>query len=216
MSSVTIHASGSYIVKRAPELVDLHLRIHAERPSAPEALQAVRSASAEVSAHIRELAPPKAEVSAAIDSEELDIDDEARDPAFPVTSWSLQQLRTWSETPGEDHNPRPPRPAARMMMAMATEEAKPEKVFHAETTVRATFHDFAKLSAIIETVTVSQACRGMGGVRGAFRECVVRGRCAGRRDRLRGAVPTPPDCRTSTPSDTMCSMLTPGQRACLG
>jgi hypothetical protein len=159
MSSVTIHASGSSSVKRAPELVDLHLRIHAERPAPKDALDAVRSASNEVSARIKELAPPKAEVSAAIDSEELDIDDEARDPAFPVTSWSMQQLRTWSETPGDnDHRPRPPRPPqARMMMMAATAEAepKPEKVFHAETYVRATFHDFAKLSAVIEAVTVS-------------------------------------------------------------
>ncbi|GMK56094.1 hypothetical protein CspeluHIS016_0211500 [Cutaneotrichosporon spelunceum] len=157
MPSAEIHVSGEYTVKRAPELVDLNLRIHAERPTAPDALEAVRAASTDVSSIIRNLAPPpKTEVSVAIDNEELDINDEARDPAFPVTSWSMQQLRTWSETISED-TPRPPRPQARMMMASSTateeeEKPKPQKVFHAETYVRATFHDFAKLSAVIEAV----------------------------------------------------------------
>lgn len=165
MGFVTIHASGSHTIKRAPELVDLHLRIHHEAADATSALEAVRSASADVAAYIRQLAPPKAEVSAtAIDSEELDIDDEKRDPAFPVTSWSMQQLRTWSVTPDDEGKPRPPRPVHRAAMMMATapeEEKKPQKVYHAETSVRATFHDFAKLGETIDQITVSPL--GLGG-----------------------------------------------------
>ncbi|KLT40483.1 hypothetical protein CC85DRAFT_287462 [Cutaneotrichosporon oleaginosum] len=159
MSSVTIHAAGSYTVKRTPELVDLHLRIHSEAPSSADALEAVRVASADVSSRIKALAPPKADVSAAIDSEEHDIDDEARDPAYPVTSWSMQQLRTWRVIP-DDHLPRPPRPPVRMMMMASAgpeEPPKPQPVFHAETFVRATFHDFGKLSSVIEAVTANDA-----------------------------------------------------------
>lgn len=45
------------------------------------------------------------------------------------------------------------------MMAMAAqteEKAKPEKIYHAETYVRATFHDFAALGATIDKLTVSR------------------------------------------------------------
>ncbi|BEI85826.1 hypothetical protein CcaverHIS002_0601130 [Cutaneotrichosporon cavernicola] len=155
--SVTINASGAYSVKRAPELANLNLRISAERPTASDALEAVRSTSSDISATIRNLAAPKSEVSAAIGSEELDIDDQARDPAFPVTSWSMQQLRTWSVTPAVDDKPRPPPHQARMMTMVEEEvqEEKVKKVFHAETYISVTFHDFAKLSAFIETTTTN-------------------------------------------------------------
>lgn len=162
-STVTIHASGSHTVKRTPELVDLNLRIHDEGADAASALNAVRQASAEISSHIRQLAPPKGEVkNAAIDSEELDVDDEKLDPQFPVTSWSMQQLRTWSVVPPRDDDR--PRPQHRTMMATAqTEEKKPEKVYHAETYVRATFHDFAALGEAIDKLTVSRLLLGVRG-----------------------------------------------------
>ncbi|BEJ15473.1 hypothetical protein CspHIS471_0500780 [Cutaneotrichosporon sp. HIS471] len=152
--SVTINASGSYTVKRAPELAKLNLHISAERPTASDALEAVRTTSSDISATIRNLAAPKSEVSAAIDSEELDIDDQARDPAFPVTNWSMQQLRTWSTTIIER---RPPRPQARMMTMVEEEEEeeKTKKVFHAETYISVTFHDFTKLSAFIEAASTN-------------------------------------------------------------
>lgn len=160
-SSVTIHASGSHTVRRTPELVDLLLRIHSEASEPSSALEVVRTASTEVAAHIRALASPKAEIpSVAIDSEELDVEDEKLDAAFPVTSWSLQQLRTWSVDPDDEGRPRPPRPQARMMMMAAApveEQEKPKKLYHAETYVRATFHDFAKLGQTIDRLTVS-AC----------------------------------------------------------
>lgn len=144
-----IEVSGSHEVRRAPELYDVYVRFSHESKQAGESMKLVSEATHSLAAQVRDLAPAKAETEPRLNldvSDATDIPEEypPAQPEKPITSWSLQQVHTWSfeRTPPQYPGP-------------GDDKEQYGKFFVAEASAKITFHDFDELSTFVTAVSVS-------------------------------------------------------------
>lgn len=150
-SPIKLNTSGSFEIKRHPELCTLSLYVHANGSNKEAVYETVVKAANSLAETFKPLAHPRA------DDQTLEVDDETRNPQYMVTEWKMQSLQTWSRDQSDDNGPWPqlyPRSYSQqypqVMMAAATSKPGSPKITHtARQTASATFHDFEGMKEII-------------------------------------------------------------------
>lgn len=143
--NVTIQCSGSYSIKRHPELCDATFTVQHESLDKAEALTVVKQTVTELSTRLRAMAPPREELTGTVD-----IADEwpVRTPERPLTKWSIQRLNTYSFNPD----------VTTRHGAVSTRTEQGPKKHVVQTSLSTSWHNFEEMETFVSEVSVSGAC----------------------------------------------------------
>jgi len=157
-SEVSINVSGEFSQRLRPELCEVSFGVSADSTDANEAVQKVTLTTNKLSSMLKELAPPKAEVTGsdlALDAEPPIVD------GFPVTKWSTQRINKHSSTQQVTDSTTQPADTTGMARFSTTTTYRQETRHYVSTTMRATFHDFSKLEEFVSAIMVSERASGL-------------------------------------------------------